>query len=77
MEEFILKFADLFDDLDTSTISDTTVFRNLEDWDSIAALSIIAMIDEEYGVTFNAADMKSCQTIGELKNKIDSKLNGK
>lgn len=73
MKEFIGKFAEIFDDVDPESLSGETVFRNLEDWDSIAGLSVIGMIDEEYGVTFNADDMKSCHTIEDLYNRVSEK----
>lgn len=73
MEEFILKFADIFDDLDESTITADTEFRNLDDWDSITGLSVIAMVDEEYGVTLNAEDMRGSRTIGDIYNTIQNK----
>lgn len=73
MKEFIEKFAEIFDDVDPASLSGETKFRDLEDWDSIAGLSVIGMVDEEYGVTFNADDMKACQTIEDLYNRVQSK----
>lgn len=73
MEKFIENFTEIFDDVDPATITAETIFRDLDDWDSIAGLSVIGMIDEEYGVTFNAEDMKSCITVGDLYNRMKSK----
>lgn len=73
MEEFIENFVEIFDDLDFATLSGDTEFRQLEEWDSIAGLSVIGMIDEEYGVTFNADDMRACRTIADLYNRVQSK----
>lgn len=73
MKEFIEKFAEIFDEVDPATLSGETKFRELDDWDSIAGLSTIGMIDEEYGVTFNADDMKACHTIEDLYKRVQSK----
>lgn len=73
MKDFLDKFAEIFDDLNPSSLSGGTKFRELEDWDSIAGLSVIGMIDEEYGVEFNADDMRACQTIEDLYNRVQSK----
>lgn len=73
MNEFIEKFADIFDDIDVTSLNGDTKFRELEDWDSIAGLSVIGMVDEEYGVTFNADDMRACKTIEDLYNMVQSK----
>ena len=51
IKEFIENFADQFDETDASVLTPETVFHELEDYSSLVALSIIAMIDEEYGVT--------------------------
>lgn len=73
MEDFIEKFVEIFDDLDSAAVTGDTKFRELDDWDSIAGLSVIGMVDEEYGVTFNADDMKACQTVADLYNRVQSK----
>jgi acyl carrier protein len=73
MKEFIEKFTEVFDDLDPAQVSGETIFRELDDWDSIAGLSVIGMIDEEYGVTFNAEDMRACTTVADLYNRMQSK----
>lgn len=73
MEEFIAKFAEIFDDVDISSLNSDTEFRELDDWDSIAGLSVIAMADEEYGVALNADDMRGSRTIGDIFKAIESK----
>lgn len=73
MKDFIEEFVEIFDDLDATAVNGETKFRELDDWDSIAGLSIIGMVDEKYGVTFNADDMRACQTIADLYNRIQSK----
>lgn len=72
MEEFIENFADVLD-IDPSELTAETEFRSLEEWDSIAALSVIGMVDEEYNVVLNAEDMRSSGTIAELYDKIKTK----
>ena len=74
LKEFMQHFAEQFDDLDAATLSVETRYRELEDWSSIVALSIIAMIDEEYDTTITGTEMKSTTTIGELFQLVQSKL---
>ena len=71
---FIEKFAELFDDTDASEIKADTVFKELEDWSSLIALSIIAMVDEEYDVTLKGDDMRAANTIEELYQIVKGKL---
>ena len=73
MEKFILNFRELFEDTDPAIIQPETEFRSLDDWDSIMGLSVIGMIDEEFGVEFNADDMRACQTVQDIYNRVQSK----
>lgn len=74
IDGFIGHFAEQFDDTDACVFTADTNFRDLEEWSSLIALSIIAMIDEEYNVILNANDMKSATTIRDLFNIVQSKL---
>jgi acyl carrier protein len=47
-------------------------FKEYDEWDSLNLLSIIAMIDEEYGVTIDSNTMSKITTIEELYNIIES-----
>lgn len=73
IKEFIQNFADQFDDTDASVFTAETVFHELEDYSSLVALSIIAMVDEEYGVTIGANEMKTSVTIQDLFNQVKEK----
>ena len=73
IKDFIADFADQFDDTDASEITATTAFHDLEEYSSLIALSIIAMIDEEYDVTLKGDDMRSAVTVEDLYNLVKSK----
>ena len=73
IKEFIENFAEQFDDTDLSELKPDTVFHELDEYTSLIALSIIVMVDEEYGVTLNANDMSSAVTIEDLFNTVKSK----
>lgn len=74
INEFIANFADQFDETDASVFTPETKFRELEEWSSLIALSVIAMVDEEYDVTLKGDDMRAAQTIEDLYNIVKSKL---
>lgn len=73
IKEFIENFAEQFDDTEQSEFKPETVFHELDEYSSLIALSIIAMVDEEYGVTLTANDMSSAVTIEDLFNTVKSK----
>lgn len=74
LKEFIQNFADQFDDTDASVLTAETEFRGLDEWSSLIALSIIAMVDDEYGVTLKGDDMRGAKTIGDLYNIVSSRV---
>jgi acyl carrier protein len=45
----------------------------LNGWSSLSALSIIAMIDDEYGVAIKGSDIREAKTIEDLYNMVNNK----
>ena len=74
LNDFIAHFAEQFDETDASEFTAETVFHDLDEYSSLIALSIIAMVDEEYDVTLKGDDMKSAVTIEDLYNIVKSKM---
>lgn len=70
---FIENFADQFDDTDASELSAETKFKELDEWSSLVALSVIAMVDEEYDVTIKGDDIRDSETIQDLFNIVESR----
>ena len=74
LNEFISNFAEQFEETEASVFTADTEFRTLDEWSSILALTIIAMVDDEYGITLSADEMRKANTISELYNIVKSKL---
>ncbi len=74
LNEFIAHFAEQFEETDASVFTPQTVFHELDEYSSLIALSIIAMIDEEYDVTIKGNDMRAAVTIEDLYNIVKSKM---
>jgi len=73
LKEFIEKFADAIELDDATQLSGFTEFKELDEWSSLGALDIIAMVDDEYDVTITGKDIRSVSTIEELFNLIKDK----
>lgn len=73
INEFIEKFAEIFDDTDAATLSSETKFRELDEWSSLSALGVIALADEEFDVELSGNEMRKANTIQELFDLITSK----
>lgn len=74
IKAFIEKFADQFEDASADEFTPETIFREIEGWSSLVALSVLAMIDEEYDVQLRGEEMKKATSIQQLFNLVQSKL---
>lgn len=50
-------------------------FKTYEEWDSLAYLSVVGMIAEEYGVVVSAAEVQTLNTLGDMVALVASKQN--
>lgn len=74
LKTFIDNFADQFDDTDASEFTAETIFKDIDEYSSLTALSLIAMIDEEYEVTLKGDDIKNASSIKDLFNIVEGKM---
>lgn len=73
LDEFIKAFAEEFDETPVEVFKADTKYRQLEEWSSLTALSIISMVDDQYDKTITGADIRSTTTIEDLYNIVKSK----
>lgn len=71
IKDFIVKFAEIFDDTDVATLSPETKFRDLDEWSSLSALGVIALADEEFDTELSGNDLRQVNTIQELYNLLN------
>ena len=72
------RFIELFKEtleIEEDKVNLETVFRELDEWDSLAFLSVIAMIDEEYDIVIEGNDFKKLITISDLIEEIKKEKN--
>lgn len=72
LQDFIKDFSSQFDETDISTIGETTVYKDLEEWSSLIGLSVIALVRTKYGKSISAKDLRLCNTVNDLFNLIVS-----
>lgn len=73
LQNFIQNIVDLFDNIDTSNFSALTDFKDNDEWNSLLVLSVIAMVDEEYGIIITSDDIRQAKTIEDLYSIVKSK----
>lgn len=71
IQGFIEKFAETIE-VEASTLTAETEFRTLAEWDSVAYISVIAMMDEEYDIQIEMATFKTFKTLGAIAEYIEN-----
>lgn len=72
INDFIKKFANIFEETDPASINADTVYSELEEWDSVMLLSLISMVDEEYGIIVDVDELSETRTVEDLFNYVNS-----
>lgn len=72
IEEFIKKIAAELEDTPADQLTPETNYKELDEWGSLASLSIISMIEEEYGKLITGADVRAKNSIKELYDFVES-----
>lgn len=73
LEEFVTAFAEEFDETPAESFTPATVYKDLDEWGSLTALSIIALAMEGFEKKITGADLRACNTIEDLYNLIQTK----
>jgi acyl carrier protein len=61
---FIKQFAEALERSEEICMSDN--FRSYQEWDSLAVLSLLASIDEEYSININSSQLEKMKTVGDV-----------
>ncbi|MGB7964513.1 MAG: acyl carrier protein [Propionicimonas sp.] len=59
--------------LEEGTLAADTEFKELEEWDSLALLTVLVMLQDEYGVTVSNAEVRGITTVVELQDLVTAK----
>ena len=53
-------------DVEEGSLSPETELADVDEWDSIAALSLIVMLDEKFEKTVSGAQIKALETVNDI-----------
>lgn len=70
MNEFLKKLSEI---LEVSEVKEADELKAFPQWDSLAVLSVIAMLDANYGVNLRAADFGPVTSAADLWTLVQSK----
>lgn len=63
-------FADVFDD-DSIQLSDETTAADVDGWDSLRHITLLAAIEEEFDVKFSMGQTVAMKNVGEMVDYIE------
>jgi acyl carrier protein len=63
--------------LDDWDIDDDTVASQVPGWDSLSHVTVIAAVEERFGVRFGIREVLAMKKLGDLQRLIDAKLQAK
>jgi acyl carrier protein len=66
INDFVKNFAELFEESASFDFKPSTKFRSIEEWSSLLALSVIAMVDEKYNIKLRGDDIRNAETIEDI-----------
>ena len=55
---------------DVAAVTSKSNSKNLDGWDSVAQINIIVSIEEEFGVTFEAEEIHSLDSVEKIVNAV-------
>jgi acyl carrier protein len=65
-------FRDVFDD-DSICVNENTTSADIEDWDSIEHINLIAAVENEFGIRFKMREVSGMKNVGEMIAIISSR----
>lgn len=70
IQEFIGKIENEFEDIKPGILKPESKFADVLDWNSVNALTVIALVDCEYDVILTADDFQGAETVQDIYNII-------
>ena len=66
IKDFIEHLTEQYEEVDPQSFNPETKFKEFDEYSSLTALSIIAMVDDEYGITLKGDDIRQATTVQDL-----------
>ena len=73
IKNFIKNLAEQYEDVEPSDFTPETKFKEFDEWSSLTSLSIIAMVDDEYGVIVKGDEIRQATTVQDLFDIVVAK----
>ncbi len=67
-------FRDFFDDEDIDLDEETTA-DDIDDWDSLNHITLMAAVEDEFGIRFTMGEVSGMRNVGEMAEIIKDRMN--
>jgi acyl carrier protein len=76
--EVMSRLQDIFDDvfLDKVTVRPELSAKDVGEWDSLLHVTLVAAVEERFGVRFRVGEVETTRNVGEFANLILRRCNG-
>lgn len=72
LEELKPIFKEILDE--NIEITERTTPADVEEWDSLAQLSLITAVEQHFGIKFGVADIVAIKSVGDILRMVNEKL---
>jgi acyl carrier protein len=72
-QEFLNQIEEIIE-VDTDTLTGEELLEDLEDWDSLAVMGFIAMVDKHFMMTLDAEKIGQCKSVNDLCDLLGDKV---
>ncbi len=69
MERLTAIFRDVFDD-DEIVLTETTSAKDIEDWDSLEHINLIAAVEKAFKMRFTMKEVSGMKNVGEMADIV-------
>jgi len=73
-QQFLANLVASVEGVDVAKISLESRLIEIPQWDSLALLTTLAMVDAEYGVQISGLELQSCRTVGDIADMVASRM---
>jgi len=67
--DFLNKIEEIIE-VEENSLTGSELLEDLEDWDSLAVMGFIAMIDVNFSLTIKAEKINECKTVNDLASLL-------
>ena len=74
-QEIFAKLSEVFSDVfdEDITVTENTTAADIEDWDSLAHITLIAEVEDAFDIKFSMKEVTGMKNVGEMAKLIEVK----